>query len=207
MLTAAHCLTLDGKSVAMPLTFHAGLSHGRNYGKSAVVDAFFSPGYNPEPAEPGQGNGQDWGIVILADDLGLDVGFLDIHVLTDADIAGILVQEGFASLEEIAYVPAEELLQIDEFDEGIVEELRNRAKDVLLTRALAKAERATGVKPDDDLLAVEGMDEDTAYALAEKGVISRENLGDLATDELLEMLPDLDEARASDLIMTARGLG
>lgn len=125
----------------------------------------------------------------------------------DADIAGILVQEGFASLEEIAYVPAEELLQIDEFDEGIVEELRNRAKDVLLTRALAKAERATGVKPDDDLLAVEGMDEDTAYALAEKGVISRENLGDLATDELLEMLPDLDEARASDLIMTARGLG
>ena len=89
VLTAAHCLTLDGKSVAMPLTFHAGLSHGRNYGKSAVVDAFFSPGYNPEPAEPGQGNGQDWGIVILADDLGLDVGFLDIHVLTDADIAGI----------------------------------------------------------------------------------------------------------------------
>jgi len=125
----------------------------------------------------------------------------------DADIAGILVQEGFASLEEIAYVPAEELLQIDEFDEGIVEELRNRAKDILLTRALAKAERATGAKPDEDLLAVEGMDEDTAYALAEKGVISRENLGDLATDELLEMLPDLDEARASNLIMTARGLG
>ena len=89
VLTAAHCLTLDGKTVAMPLTFHAGLSHGTNYGKSAVVDAFFSPGYNPEPAEPGQGNGQDWGIVILADDLGLDVGFLDIHVLTDADIAGI----------------------------------------------------------------------------------------------------------------------
>jgi len=89
VLTAAHCLTTDGKTVAMPLTFHAGLSHGTNYGKSAVVDAFFSPGYNPEPAEPGQGNGQDWGIVILADDLGLDVGFLDIHVLTDTDIAGI----------------------------------------------------------------------------------------------------------------------
>ena len=125
----------------------------------------------------------------------------------DADIAGILVQEGFGSLEEIAYVPAEELLQIEEFDEAIVEELRSRAKDVLLTRALAKAERATGTKPDDDLLAVEGMDEDTAYALAEKGVITRENLGDLATDELLEMLPDLDEAQASALIMTARGLG
>jgi len=125
----------------------------------------------------------------------------------DADIAGILVQEGFGSLEEIAYVPAEELLQIEEFDEAIVEELRSRAKDVLLTRALAKAERATGTKPADDLLAVEGMDEDTAYALAEKGVITRENLGDLATDELLEMLPDLEEAQASKLIMTARGLG
>ena len=104
-------------------------------------------------------------------------------------------------------MPAEELLQIEEFDEAIVEELRSRAKDVLLTRALAKAERATGTKPADDLLAVEGMDEDTAYALAEKGVITRENLGDLATDELLEMLPDLEEAQASKLIMTARGLG
>ena len=124
----------------------------------------------------------------------------------DADIAGILVQEGFASLEEIAYVPTEELLQIDEFDEAIVEELRSRAKDVLLTRALAKAERATGTKPADDLLAVDGMDEDTAFALAEKGIVTSENLGDLATDELLELLPDFDEARASKLIMTARGL-
>ncbi|MES2682490.1 MAG: transcription termination factor NusA [Pseudomonadota bacterium] len=124
----------------------------------------------------------------------------------DADIAGILVQEGFASLEEIAYVPTEELLQIDEFDEGIVEELRNRAKDVLLNRALAKAERATGTKPADDLLGVEGMDEDTAYALAEKGVVTRENLGDLATFEFLELLPDFDEAKATQLIMTARGL-
>lgn len=124
----------------------------------------------------------------------------------DADIAGILVQEGFASLEEIAYVPAEELLQIEEFDDAIVEELRNRAKDVLLTRALAKAERATGVKPSDDLLSVEGMDEDTAYALAEKGVITRDNLSDLATDEFVELLPGFDEAKASKLIMTARGL-
>jgi len=88
----------------------------------------------------------------------------------DTDIAAILVQEGFASLEEIAYVPTEELLQIDEFDEAIVDELRTRAKDVLLNRALAKAERATGTKPADDLLAVEGMDEDTAFALAEKAL-------------------------------------
>jgi len=116
------------------------------------------------------------------------------------------VQEGFASLEEIAYVPTEELLQIEEFDEGMVEELRNRAKDVLLNRALAKAERATGIKPADDLLAVEGMDEDLAFALAEKGVITRENLGDLATFEFLDLLPDFDEAKATQLIMTARGL-
>jgi len=125
----------------------------------------------------------------------------------DADIAGILVQEGFGTLEEIAYVPAEELLRIEEFDEGIVEELRNRAKDALLNRALAKAERAAGAAPAEDLLAVEGMDEETAYALASKGVLTAENLGDLATDELLELLPDFDEARASKLIMTARGLG
>jgi len=124
----------------------------------------------------------------------------------DADIAGILVQEGFASLEEIAYVPTEELLQIEEFDEAIVDELRNRAKDVLLNRALAKAERATGTKPADDLLDVEGMDEDTAFALAEKGIVTRENLGDLASFEFLELLPDFDEARATQLIMTARGL-
>ncbi len=124
----------------------------------------------------------------------------------DTDIAAILVQEGFASLEEIAYVPTEELLQIEEFDEGMVEELRNRAKDVLLNRALAKAERATGTRPDDDLVAVEGMDEDTAFALAEKGVVTRENLGDLATFEFLELLPDFDEVRATQLIMTARGL-
>ena len=125
----------------------------------------------------------------------------------DADIAGILVQEGFGTLEEIAYVPTEELLRIEEFDEGIVEELRNRAKDVLLNRALAKAERAAGNSPDDDLFAVEGMDDDTAYALAAKGITNREALGDLATDEFLELIPTFDEAKASSLIMSARGLG
>ena len=124
----------------------------------------------------------------------------------DADVAGILVQEGFATLEEIAYVPTEELLRIEEFDEGIVEELRSRAKDALLNRALAKAERAAGAAPAEDLLAVEGMDEETAYALAGKGILTAENLGDLATDEFMELFPDFDEARASALIMTARGL-
>ena len=86
---------------------------------------------------------------------------------------------------------------------AFVEELRNRARDVLLTKAIAKAERAATVKPAEDLLTLEGMDEDTAYALAEAGIASLEDLADLATDELLEKVP-MDEAKASQLIMAAR---
>lgn len=121
----------------------------------------------------------------------------------DVDIAAILVQEGFTTVEEVAYVPDEELLGIEEFDESVVEELRTRARDVLLTKALAKAERASGTKPAEDLLQVEGMDEDLAYQLAEAGIVTRENLADLATDELLEMVK-LDEKLAAKLIMSAR---
>jgi N utilization substance protein A len=121
----------------------------------------------------------------------------------DEELAGVLVDEGFTSLEEVAYVPTEELLQIEEFDEAIVEELRNRARDVLLTKAIAKAEQAASVKPADDLLSVDGMDEETAYRLAEAGILTAENLADLATDELLETV-ELDEARAQALIMAAR---
>jgi N utilization substance protein A len=121
----------------------------------------------------------------------------------DEELAGVLVDEGFTSLEEVAYVPPEELLQIEEFDESIVEELRNRARDVLLTKAIAKAEQAASVKPGDDLLSVDGMDEETAYRLAEAGILTAENLADLATDELLETV-ELDEARAQALIMAAR---
>jgi N utilization substance protein A len=96
------------------------------------------------------------------------------------------------------------LSQIEEFDEQIVEELRNRARDVLLTKAIAKAEHAVDTKPAEDLLAVEGIDEDTAFALAGAGVVTCENLADLATDELLEMMPALGQERASALIMSAR---
>jgi N utilization substance protein A len=123
----------------------------------------------------------------------------------DAEVALILVQEGFASVEEIAYVPDEELLGIEEFDEGIVDELRNRAKDVLLTKELAKAEQAASVQPAEDLLTVEGVDEDLAYQLAAAGVVTRDDLADLATDELLEKIP-MDEAVAAQLIMRARGI-
>jgi len=122
----------------------------------------------------------------------------------DPEIANILVQEGFTSLEEIAYVPAEELTQIEEFDDQIVDELRNRARDVLLTKAIAKAETAADTKPAEDLLAVEGMDEDTAFAMATAGIVTCENLADLATDELIEKLPNLGDERASALIMSAR---
>lgn len=121
----------------------------------------------------------------------------------DSEVASILVQEGFTSLEEIAYVADEELQQIEEFDEQIIEELRNRARDVLLTKAIAKAEHAVDAKPSEDLLAVDGMDEDTAYQLAEAGILTCENLADLATDELLEMIK-MDAGRASALIMAAR---
>lgn len=122
----------------------------------------------------------------------------------DEDIAVILVQEGFTSIEEVAYVPAEELLAIDEFDEQVVDELRTRARDLLLNKALAKAELAASLKPSEDLLAL--VDEDLAYKLAENGVSTRENLADLATDELLEMVP-MDEDQAARLIMEARGFG
>jgi len=121
----------------------------------------------------------------------------------DAEVAGVLVDEGFTTLEEVAYVPAEELLQIEEFDETIVEELRSRAQDILLTRAIEKAERAGDVNPSEDLLAVEGMNEDLAFRLASSGVVSAENLADLATDELLEMI-EMDEGDAQALIMAAR---
>jgi N utilization substance protein A len=123
----------------------------------------------------------------------------------DAEIASILVQEGFSTVEEIAYVPTAELLAIEGFDENIVEELRARARDALLTEALAVEEDIEDNKPAQDLLAVDGMDETTAFDLAQHGVITRENLADLATDELMELaIGGMDEKRAADLIMAAR---
>jgi N utilization substance protein A len=121
----------------------------------------------------------------------------------DDEVASILVQEGFTTLEEVAYVPEQELLEIEEFDDQIVEELRSRARDVLLTSAIKKVEDAGDIKPADDLLAVEGIDKDLAFKLAAGGVVTCENLADLATDELLEIVP-MDASVASQLIMAAR---
>jgi N utilization substance protein A len=123
----------------------------------------------------------------------------------DNEIAQILVQEGFSTVEEIAYVPTAELLGIEGFDEDIVEELRARARDALLTDALQVEEDIEDHKPADDLVAVEGMDEETAFGLAQHGIITRENLADLATDELMEYaIEGLDEEKAAALIMAAR---
>ncbi|MGH8442997.1 MAG: helix-hairpin-helix domain-containing protein, partial [Nevskiaceae bacterium] len=121
----------------------------------------------------------------------------------DEEVATVLVQEGFGSLEEVAYVPAQELMQIEGFDEEIVEELRSRARDVLLTKAIAKAEHAGDAKPAEDLMAVEGMDFDLAQKLAEQGILTRDDLADLATDELLEKVT-MDETKAATLIKAAR---
>jgi len=121
----------------------------------------------------------------------------------DAEVAAVLVEEGFSTLEEVAYVPQQELMQIEGFDAEIVEELRNRARDVLLTRAIAKVEHATDSKPAAELLALEGMDDELAARLAEQGVVTRDDLADLATDELMEKVK-LDESRAAALIKAAR---
>jgi N utilization substance protein A len=121
----------------------------------------------------------------------------------DEDVAAILVGEGFTSIEEVAYVPQSEIAAIDEFDEDIVNELRNRARDVLLTQAIASEETIETAEPAADLLEVEGMDEAMAIELARHGVVTREDLAEQAVDDLVEV-PDLDPERAGRLIMAAR---
>jgi transcription termination/antitermination protein NusA len=121
----------------------------------------------------------------------------------DEDVATVLVQEGFSSIEEIAYVPTNELLGIEEFDEGIVEELRNRARDVLLTMAIASEEKIDASEPAEDLLGIEEMDTELAYELAAHGIRTRDDLAEQSLDELAE-IPGLDPERAGRLIMAAR---
>ena len=119
----------------------------------------------------------------------------------DEDVADILVKEGFSSLEEIAYVPIEEMVQIEAFDEETVNELRSRASAVILTAAIAKEEEVS--EPAADLLSMDGMDPDTAKLLASKEIITMEDLAELAVDELIELVK-MDEEKAKVLIMTAR---
>jgi N utilization substance protein A len=121
----------------------------------------------------------------------------------DEEVALILVQEGFSTIEEVAYVPAAELVEIEEFDEEIVDELRSRARDVLLTQAIVQEEKIDEAEPAEDLLNVEGMDKGLAFVLASKGIVTREDLAELATDDLLE-INDMDAEAAASLIMNAR---
>jgi N utilization substance protein A len=121
----------------------------------------------------------------------------------DEEVALILVQEGFSTIEEVAYVPSSELVAIEEFDEDIVDELRSRARDVLLTQAIVQEEKIDEVEPAEDLLSLEGMEKGLAFTLASNGVVTREDLAELATDDLLE-ISEMDEEIAAALIMKAR---
>jgi N utilization substance protein A len=123
----------------------------------------------------------------------------------DDEVAQILSEEGFTSLEEIAYVPLQEMLEIDGFDQDIVEALRERAKAALLTKAIAEEQELEKAKPDEDLLEMDGMDRHLAYVLANHGIVSREDLAEQSVDDLLGIGEiGLDEQSAAELIMTAR---
>jgi len=121
----------------------------------------------------------------------------------EEDVAAVLVEEGFSTLEEVAYVPLEELAGIEGFDEDIAEELRARAKDALLTRALASEEELVDAVPAEDLINMAGMDKTLAHKLAARGIASMEDLAEQSVDDLLE-IEAMTPERAATLIMTAR---
>ncbi|GIU12957.1 transcription termination/antitermination protein NusA [Shewanella morhuae] len=131
----------------------------------------------------------------------LFVNSLDV----DEDFAQVLADEGFTSLEEVAYVPVSELLAIDGFDEDLVEALRERAKAAISTRALATEEALDGVEPSAELLALEGIDRHLAYVFASKGIVTLEDLAEQGIDDLIE-IEELTEAKAGELIMAARNI-
>jgi len=153
-----------------------------------------------------------WEINVMSEQAAIEkqeqesVGLLQKFVTlldVDEEVAAVLIEAGFSTLEEIAYVPLDELLSIEGFDEEIAEELRNRAKDVLLTQAIANEEKLDEVEPAQDLLEVEGMDPSLAALLARRGIVTREDLAEQSVDDLLEM-EEMDEERAGRLILAAR---
>jgi N utilization substance protein A len=121
----------------------------------------------------------------------------------DEDVAAVLVEEGFTTVEEVAYVPLEEMAGIEGFDEEISEELRERAKDALLTMAIASESELGSSEPAQDLLEMRGMEKQLAYVLASSGVVTMEDLAEQSVDELMEV-EGMTEERAAELIMTAR---
>jgi N utilization substance protein A len=123
----------------------------------------------------------------------------------DEDFASILVDEGFTTLEEIAYVPINELLDIEGLEEEMVEELRNRARATLTTRALATEESLEAAEPKEELLNLEGMDRHVAYTLASRGITDLEGLAEQGTDEISD-IEELSDKKAGELIMAARNI-
>ncbi len=121
----------------------------------------------------------------------------------DEEIADVLVEVGLSNVEEIAYIPVEEMLEIEGFDEELVEALRSRAKDAVLINAIASEEEEETSYPADDLLQIEGMSNELAHELAAKGIVTMEDLAEQAIDELL-VFAGMDEERAGKLIMKAR---
>jgi N utilization substance protein A len=121
----------------------------------------------------------------------------------DEDVALILAQEGFSSIDEVAYVPEQEMLDIEEFDQDIVTELRSRARDMLLTKAIASEEQLESAEPAQDLLDMEGMNQNLALTLASKGISTLDDLAEQSVDELIE-IEGVDEDQAAKLIMKAR---
>ncbi len=149
-----------------------------------------------------------WELNVMNEEQAVDKGETESRVLVekfmeqlgvDEDVASILVQEGFTSLDEIAYVPLDEMLAIEEFDEELVNELRERAKDTLLTSAIAKEESTVS----EELAGMEGMDDDLAYQLAVRSLVTMDDLAEQSVDELME-IEGMDEQRAAALIMKAR---
>jgi N utilization substance protein A len=125
------------------------------------------------------------------------------QLAVDEEIAQILAEVGFNSVEEIAYVPVDEMLEIDGFDKELVETLKKRAKDALLISAIASEEKIEAATPAEDLLTMEGMDKELAYQLASQGIVTMDDLAELAIDDLLDFA-GMDKERASTLIMKAR---
>ena len=131
------------------------------------------------------------------------IGLFCEQLDVDEEVAEILVEEGFTTLEEVAYVPLEEMTAIDGFDEDIAEELRARAKDALLTQAIASEEQLGAVDPAEDLLTMDGMDRHLAFILASRGIVTMEDLAEQGVEDLMD-IEDMTQERAGELIMTAR---
>ncbi|MDT4288240.1 transcription termination factor NusA [Methylomonas sp. MO1] len=121
----------------------------------------------------------------------------------DEEIAGILVDVGLNNIEEIAYIPVDEMLEIEGFDEELVEALRTRAKDALLISAIASEEKIETAVPSEELLSMDGMDEELAHQMAAKGIVTLDDLAEQAIDDIIEFT-GMTEERAGKLIMKAR---